>query len=201
LAQSWAQEAIDYTAHRQGVPYWATHAQVVLGWALVQQGEIDKGIAYMRDALAVRTATKHLIHRPAFLGMLAEGYGLAGQIQAALQIIDEALGQVEATGERMAEAELFRLQGELLQHQQADPQQVESRLQRALDVARRQEAKSLELRATLSLSRLWMQLGKPQAAHELLAPIYGWFTEGNETSDLREARELLITLACPHSPQ
>jgi predicted ATPase len=110
--------------------------------------------------------------------------------------VAEALAAAQATGERWGEAELYRLRGSLLLRQTGTPQaEVETWLQRALDVARRQEAKSLELRAAMSLSRLWRQQGKRTEAHDLLAEVYAWFTEGFDTADLQEAKALLEELA------
>jgi predicted ATPase len=109
-----------------------------------------------------------------------------------LQALSEAHTLVEQHEERWWEAEVCRLRGVLLLRQPGTPQaEAEAWLQRALDVARRQEAKSLELRAAMSLSRLWQQQGKRQEAHDLLAPVYGWFTEGFDTPDLQEAKALL----------
>jgi adenylate cyclase len=108
--------------------------------------------------------------------------------------VDEALNRVEATGERFSEAELHRLKGELLQMQRASEDEIESCFLHALDIARRQEAKSLELRAAMSLARLWQTQGRAMEAHQMLAEIYGWFTEGFDTADLQEAKALLAQL-------
>jgi predicted ATPase len=124
--------------------------------------------------------------------LLAEAYGWAGQPMAGLQILAEAVTLMAATEMWWSEAEMSRLQGELrLQLASPNVPQAEICFQQALAAARRQQAKSLELRAALSLSRLWLQQGQRQAARELLAPIYGWFTEGFDTSDLQEAKALL----------
>jgi predicted ATPase len=113
-----------------------------------------------------------------------------------LHILDEALGLVEKNRQRLHEAELYRLRGEiLLQQSVSDEQQAEASFRQALDIARHQQAKSWELRAAVSLSRLWQQQGKRDAARALLTPVYGWFTEGFETADLQDARALLETLA------
>ena len=108
----------------------------------------------------------------------------------------EALATIARSAVRWWEAELYRLKGELLlQHSAAQPEEAEACFQQALDIARRQQAKSLELRAAMSLSRLWQQQGKRDEARELLAPLYGWFTEGFDTADLQEAKALLEALA------
>ena len=130
------------------------------------------------------------------LALLAEAYGQAGQPEAGLTCLAEAVTRVEATEERWWEAEVYRLQGELLLRLRSPPDvaQATACFHQALDVARRQQAKALELRAALSLSRLWQQQGQRAEAHALLAPIYGWFTEGFDTADLREAQVLLEQL-------
>src|SRR5262249_17358353 len=130
------------------------------------------------------------------LAHLAEAYGQVGQVDEGMHLLAEALAIVDTTGGRSDEAELHRVHGELLLRQTApDALAAEACFQRALDVARRQQAKSFELRAAMSLARLWQQQGKRDDAYALLAPIYGWFTEGFDTADLREAKALLEALA------
>ena len=144
------------------------------------------------------------MHRPHFLSMLAEASGLLGQPEGGLAALEEALTLMEQTGERYYEAELHRQRGELLllRAVQSHPargsraqHEAEACFQHALDVSRQQQAKSLELRAAMSLARLWQQQDKRAAAYDLLTPIYGWFTEGFDTADLQEARALLEVLA------
>jgi predicted ATPase len=128
--------------------------------------------------------------------MLAEAYGKAGQINEGLTALAEALAVVEKNGECYYEAELYRLKGVLLlDHLAPDAGQAEACFQQALAIARRQQARSLELRAGLRLSRLWQHQGKRVAAYDVLAPVYDWFTEGFETPDLQEAKRLLADLA------
>jgi predicted ATPase len=127
--------------------------------------------------------------------VLAEVSTSLGHTEDGLQALAEAYSLVEQHEERWWEAEVCRLRGVLLLRQPGTPQaEAEAWLQRALDVARRQEAKSLELRAAMSLSRLWQQQGKQQAAHDLLAEVYAWFTEGFDTADLQDAKALLEAL-------
>ena len=156
-----------------------------------------------RQGLATYQATGAAFQRPHFLAMLAEASGLLGQPQEGLAAVDEALTLVEQTGERYYAAELHRLRGELLlRHADTGPQapgsgqqvEAEACFHRALDVARQQQARSLELRAAMSLARLWQQQGKRADAGALLAPIYDWFTEGFDTADLQEAKALLEAL-------
>jgi predicted ATPase len=132
---------------------------------------------------------------------LAEGYGKTGRVEDGLRLLAEGLAVIEATGECRQEAELYRLKGELLlqsrvQHRTSGVQpDAEACFRQALAIAQQQQAKSWELRATTSLARLWQQQGKRTEAHELLAPVYGWFTEGFDTADLQEAKALLDALA------
>jgi len=146
------------------------------------------------------------------LALLAEAYGKGGQVEAGLATVAEALECVDKTGERYHEAELYRLRGELTlaqpsvqgpaaadTHAQSQPASLHEEavacFQKAIEVARQQSAKSWELRAVMSLSRLWLSQGKKAEARQLLADIYGWFTEGFDTKDLQEAKVLLEELA------
>ena len=134
--------------------------------------------------------------RPYFLTLVAEAYGQGRRYDEGLAMLEEALALVDQSEERYWEAEIHRLKGALLLARSAAQQmEGEACLQTALAVARRQQAKSLELRAAVSLSRLWQRQGKCTEARKLLAPIYGWFTEGFDTADLQEAKALLATLA------
>src|SRR5262249_17725779 len=143
---------------------------------------------------AVRATGASLVV-PYLCTLLAEVCAHLGHPADGLQALAEAQTLVEQREERWWEAEICRLQGVMLLRQPGTPQaEAEAWLQRALDVARRQEAKALELRAAMSLSRVWQQQGKRQEAHDLLAPIYGWFTEGFDTADLQEAKALLEVL-------
>src|SRR4030095_4000200 len=122
-------------------------------------------------------------------------YGKVGQAGEGLTVLAEALALVEKKEERWYEAELYRLKGELTLQQANVQREAEECFHKAIEIARRQQAKSLELRAVMSLSRLWQQQGKQKEAHALLAEIYGWFTEGFDTKDLQEAKALLDELA------
>jgi predicted ATPase len=133
------------------------------------------------------------------LALLAEAYGKIGQTEEGLNTVAEALAHTHARGEHLCEAELYRLQGMLtlqskVQGLQSKVEEAEECFQRAIKIARQQQAKSLELRAAMSLSRLWRQQGKRDEARALLAPIYAWFTEGFDTADLQEAKALLEAL-------
>jgi len=184
-------------------------------------GPVEEGIAQMRQGLVAFRATGAELLCPYLLALLADACGRSGQIAAGLDALAEGLRAAEQREERFYEAELHRLQGELLLRQCAvvectlaqrdsppgptdavgglgrGPQLLEAAacFQRAREIAQRQGAKSLELRATLSLSRLWQQQGQRTEAYNLLASVYGWFTEGFDTPDLQEARTLLEVLA------
>jgi predicted ATPase len=159
------------------------------------QGQAEEGAAQIRQALAAWRAMGAGMAVSHWLVLLAEAYGQAGQAEEGLRLLAEALALANAGGERRHEAELYRLKGQLLlAHSAEQHTEVETCFRHALDLARHQQAKSLELRAATSLSRLWQQQGKRAEAHELLAPIYGWFTEGFDTADLKDAKALLNEL-------
>ena len=150
----------------------------------------------MKEGLETLRATEFWVWQPNLLVPLAEVYGADGQEGEGLRLVTQALDIVKTTGERWCEAKLHRLKGELiLQSSEQSPdyrvKEAEACFHKALDVARRQSAKSLELRAATSLARLWQQQGKKTEARELLAPVYNWFTEGFDTADLKDAKMLL----------
>ncbi|MGH8065666.1 MAG: hypothetical protein ACRERE_10640, partial [Candidatus Entotheonellia bacterium] len=188
-------EAAVALATEQGFPQWATQGTIFRGWALAMQGQGAEGLAQVRQGIAANRATGAALLGPYFCTLLAEVSAHLGHIEDGLQALAEAHTLVEQHEERWWEAEVCRLRGALLLRQPGTPPaEAEAWLQRALDVARRQQAKSLELRVTMSLSRLWQQQGKQAEARALQAPIYGWFTEGFDTADLREAKALLEEL-------
>ena len=188
-------EAAVVLATTQGVLQWAANGTILRGWALAMQGEGEEGVAQIRQGIAAWRATGAALVVPYVCTLLADVSAHLGCTEDGLQALAEASTLVEQHAERYWEAEICRLRGVLLLRQPATPQaEAETWLQRALDVARRQEAKSLELRAAMSLGRLWQQQGKRAEAYELLAPIYGWFTEGFDTADLQEAKALLEEL-------
>src|SRR5262249_52571980 len=166
--------------------------------------QAEEGIAQIRQGLTTYRATGAELICPYWLALLTEAYGQGGQAEAGLAVLAEALAAVEKIGERWWEAELYRLKGELLL--QSGDQGLESGVSnppseaaetyfhQALDTARRQQAKSFELRATVSLSRLWQRQGKHTEARQMLVEVYSWFTEGFDTVDLQEARALLQEL-------
>jgi predicted ATPase len=179
----------------QGFTQWVAVGTSLRGWALAMQGQGEEGMTQARQGIASYRATGAALHVSYLCTVLAEVSDHLGYTADGLQALAEAHTLVEQQEERWWEAEVCRLRGVLLLRQTGTPQEeAETWLRRALDVARRQEAKSLELRAAMSLSRLWQQQGKQAEAHALLAPVYNWFTEGFDTPDLQEARTLLEAL-------
>jgi predicted ATPase len=188
-------EAAVILSTAQGFPQWAAMGRSLRGWALAMQGQSEEGLAQVRQGLAAWQATGAVLHIPYLCTVLADVAAHLGHTADGLQELAEAHTLVEQHEERFWEAEISRLQGVLLLRQPGTPQaEAEAWLRQALDVARRQEAKSLELRAAMSLSRLWQQQGKRAEARALLASVYDWFTEGFDTADLQEAKALLEAL-------
>jgi len=194
LTQERAEAVITFSID-QGFPFWAAWGTILRGWALTEQEQGEEGIPQLRHGMAAWQATGAELTWPLWLALLAEAYGKVGQTEAGLTALAEALATVHKTGERWWETELHRLKGELLLRRASPTEEVEVCFRQALEIARRQQARSLELRAATSLSRLWQRQGKGAEARQLLTPIYGWFTEGFDTADLREARALLGALA------
>jgi predicted ATPase len=194
--QQWA-EAIITLATEQALPYWLTLGTMYHGWALAAQGQTEVGIAQVQQGLIAYRATGARFILSRCLALLAELHGRAGQFDAGRTMLAEACAVVCQDGLSSFAAELYRIQGDFLlqtgtRHQEGD---AETSLLQALTIARQQQAKAYELRTALSLGRLWRRQGKLDAARDLLGPIYGWFTEGLDTADLRDARTLLEDLA------
>jgi predicted ATPase/class 3 adenylate cyclase len=182
-------------AHEHGFVQQMANETYRQGLLLAQQGQLQEGIAHMQQGWVAYRATGANVRQPMYLAPLAEAYGQAGQVDEGLQVLAEALIYVEQSGECWWEAELHRLKGELLLLQSSDNRaEAAASFQQALAIAQRQQAKSWELRAATSLARLWQRQGKRAEAYELLAPVYGWFTEGFDTADLQEAKALLEAL-------
>jgi TOMM system kinase/cyclase fusion protein len=178
-----------------GFAYYLAWATIMQGWVLSHQGQ-QEGIARMHQGLTTLQATGGGLRLPYYLTLLAEAYGHRGEAEKGLSLLTEAFAGMQKTEERRWEAELHWLKGNLLlAHPTADPTPAEACLHQALEVARRQHAKSLELRAATCLARLWQSQGKGKEAYDLLAPVYNWFTEGFDTADLQDARLLLDELA------
>jgi predicted ATPase len=189
-------EAAVALSTEQGFPLWAALGTSLRGWALALQGQGEEGMAQMRQGSAAWRATGAAVFIPYFCTVLADVSAHLGHPADGLQALAEAHTLVEQHEERWWAAEIARLRGVLLLRQtMPQPEEAETCFHQALDVARRQEAKSLELRAAMSLARLWQQQGKGAEARALLAPVYSWFTEGFDTADLQEAKALLDELS------
>jgi predicted ATPase len=178
------------------IAYYLAWATIIQGWALAEQHRREEGLPQMQQGLTAFQATGGRLRLPYYLALLAEAYGHSGQIEKGLHLLAKACANMQQTGEHFWEAEQHRLQAELLlAHATADQTTAAACLHQALAVARRHQAKSLELRAATSLARLWQSQGKRSEAYDLLAPVYGWFTEGFDTADLKDAAVLLDKLA------
>jgi predicted ATPase len=192
----WADAAITL-ATEHTFPHWLALGTMYAGWAMVAQGWRAEGVARIQQGLDGYRAAGVSIGVARWLGVLAEVYGRNGQAAEGLVLLPEAFATMR-NGQRNNEAELYRIQGDLLiqaggRHAEAE---AETSLRQALSIARQQQARSLELRAAVSLGRLWQRQGKRDAARHLLGGVYGWFTEGFDTADLLEARTLLGQLCC-----
>jgi predicted ATPase len=159
-------------------------------------GKAADAVRAITSGITSLRSTGATLYEPHFLLLLALAHAELGQLDDAWRCIDEAIEKVERSKEKWCEAEVHRIAGEIaLKSPQPEPAKAETYFERALVVARQQQAKSWELRAAMSMARLWRDQGKPQQARELLAPVYGWFTEGLDTLDLEEAKALLDELA------
>jgi predicted ATPase len=179
----------------QGFALYCAHGTILRGGALTAQEQGQAGITQMLQGLEALHTTGAALRRPYYLAVLAEGYAKVQQAREGLTLLTTALEVVHKSAERVHEAELYRLKGEILQQCASDTPQVEACFRHALHIAQRQQAKLLELRAAMSLSRLWQRQGQRAAARELLAEVYGWFTEGFNSVDLQEAKAVLAELA------
>jgi predicted ATPase len=188
-----AEATIAISKEHEFVQY-ATTGMFWQGWALSVQSR-EKGLSSLHQALTAYRSIGMQAGLPVHLAVMAEVYGHTGQVEEGLTAITQALDLVDSTDERWWEAELNRLKGELLLQQSSDNHtEAETCFHQALSIARAQQAKSWELRAATSLARLWQSQGKRQDAYELLQPVYGWFTEGFDTADLKDAKALLEEL-------
>ena len=187
-------DAVIALAAENGFVEWGAWAVSLRGWALSALGAVKEGLYEIRKGLAAYQSMGIGLMQPHALILLAEVYGEDGQLEAALSTLDEAVAFIQRTGEAWCQAEAHRLRGELLLRQGAGAE-AERCFRQAIDVARRQQAKSLELRAATSLGRLLDSRGERATARSLLAEIHGWFTEGFDTADLKDAKTLLDELS------
>jgi predicted ATPase len=203
LARDLATEVIAVSSE-QGFPLWSGMGPIVRGWALAKEGRGIEGLAQVRQGIAEWRVTGFELEWPHFLALLAEVHETVDQPREGLKVLAEARAAADKTGEGFWDAEMYRLHGELsLQVAATETGSTEEERKippedsflKAIEIARRQQAKSFELRAVMSLSRLWKRHGKKDEARQMLATIYAWFTEGHDTPDLREAKALLDELS------
>ena len=183
-------------ADETGASLWKAIGMLFRGAACALAGDASDAVEQITSALRLYRSTGASVSISYFLSVLAKANAGLGQLDEARRCIDEAMAAVEATGERWHEAEIHRTAGEIaLMSSEPDAAKAQAHFERALEIARAQQARSWELRAATSLARLWRDQGRRAEAHDLLAPVYGWFTEGFDTLDLKEARALLEEVA------
>ena len=183
-------------ADERGAPYWKALGTAARGWLFTETGKASDAVRAITSGITSLRSTGAVLYEPRHLWYLAMAYAELGQPDDARRCIDDAIDKVERSKEKWCEAEVHRIAGEIaLKSPAPDAEKAEAYFERALAVARQQQAKSWELRAAMSMARLWRDQGKRQQARELLAPVYGWFTEGFDTRDLKEAKALLEELA------
>ena len=192
LVRQPAETALNLASEQQ-LAFFVGHATVLEAWARVQQGGGKQAIADIRSGIAAYRATGAELESSYWFALLADACATIGAIEEGLAALTEALNLVAMTGVLFCHAELLRLKGELFLKRN-EPNQAEASFREAINVASVQRAKLLELRAAMSLARLWRDQSKVQQAQELLAPVYGWFTEGFDTRDLKDAKALLEEL-------
>jgi predicted ATPase len=185
-----------FLADEKGAFFWKAQGLINQGCVLASTGEGSDAVQMLTSAITSFRSTGATVHMPLYLSYLARAYAELRQFDDAWRSIGDAMTAVETTKERLWEAEVNRVAGEIaLKSPEPDAAKAEAYFERALTVARRQQAKSWELRAVMSMARLWRDQGKRQQARDLLAPTYGWFTEGFDTLDLKQAKTLLDELA------
>src|SRR5262249_41834037 len=194
-ASALASELISLADEKDAL-FWKAVGIIAQGTLFVLTGKAADAVETITSGITAYRCTGATMGMPSTLSILATAYAELGQLEDAWRCIDEAMTIKRASGETWSEAEINRIAGEIaLRSPEPDEAKAEGYLERALSVARQQQAKSLELRAAMSLARLWRDQGKVLQARELLAPVYGWFTEGFDTRDLKEAKALLEELA------
>ncbi len=194
-AQEIAQTMIEFSTE-QTLPLTGAYGTVLIGWALAENGRPEEGIARMHRGLAEYTATGSVFLVPFLLALLAEGYQRCGSFEEGLKALNDAFDVLERSGEDMWKSELQRRRGACLLSISPDNlSEAETDFRQAIEVAKDQNARSRELRAAMSLARLWRNQGRIAEARDLLAPVYGWFTEGFDTADLKDAKALLDDLS------
>ncbi len=189
----WVPQVVAVTTE-QGFPVWRAQGTIFRGWVKVKNGDVAEGISLLRSGMAAYRATGAEAYMPHFFALLAGACEIAGQVEEAATLLDHALQIVESTGQRWFAAELYRHKGQLLLRQ-GHSEAAEQLYRQALSIAQEQGAKLWELRAAVSLARLGRDQARRSEAHDFLAPVYGWFTEGFDTQDLKGAKALLDQLS------
>jgi predicted ATPase len=183
-------------ADEKGSAFWKADGQMLQGCLLALTGKPSDAVHLITTAIAAWRSTGATLFVPVHLTCLAGAYSELGDFDEAWRCIGEAVTSIETMKEAWCEAEVNRVAGEIsLRSPAVDFLKAQAYFERALTIARQQQAKSWELRAAMSLARLWRNQGKVQQSRELLAPVYGWFTEGFDTRDLKDAKALLYTLS------
>ena len=183
-------------ADERMAPYWKALGIAVRGWVFTLTGKASDAVRAITSGITSLRSTGAILYEPLHLMHLAMAYAELGQLDDARRCIDDAIEKVERSKEKWCEAEVHRVTGEItLKSPAPDTEKAEKYFEHSLSVARAQQTKSWELRAAMSMVRLWRDQGKRDEARELLAPVYGWFTEGFDTRDLKEAEALLTELA------
>jgi predicted ATPase len=177
----------------QGFPFYRALGTIYRGWVKVRNGDVAEGLSLLQSGSSAHRATGTELWAPYHIALLARACKIAGQTEESLTLLDDALQIVERTGERLLETEVYRHKGQLLLRQ-GHPEAAEELYYKAMSIAREQQAKLWELRAGVSLARLRRDQGRHSEARDLLAPVYGWFTEGFDTADLKGAKALLDQL-------
>jgi predicted ATPase len=183
-------------SEQKGALFWKVHGELLRGSLLAQAGNASEAVKAISSSLTTIRSTGTKMFLPCFLMLLSEVHADLGEFDDAWGCINEALTAIQTNKERWCEAEVNRVAGEIaLGSREPNAAKAETYFERALAVARQQQAKSWELRTAMSFARLWRDQGKAREARELLASVYGWFTEGFDTRDLKEAKALLDQLA------
>ena len=185
-------------AEEKGSVYWNAAGMLARGWFLALTGKTLDAVSIFTSTIRAYRSLGSTVCLPVWLSHLARAYGELGQLDEARSYIDEAMTAVETTKEKWYEADVHRIAGEIaLMSPERDAAKAEACFEQALAVARAQQAKSFELRAAMSMAKLWRDQGRRDEARELLSPVYGWFTEGFDTLDLKQAKALLDEMTDP----
>jgi predicted ATPase len=198
VAAATAIEEVIALSDEKGALVWNVAGKLNQGWLFALTGKAADAVQMINSGITVWQSIGSKLWMPNYLSYSARAYAEIGQLNDAWRCIDEAMMAVETTKEGLWEADIHRIAGEIARKSEADALKAEKYFERALAVARQQQAKSWELRAAMSMARLWRDQGKRDEARDLLAPVYSWFTEGFDTRDLKEAKMLLDELRFPN---